>query len=54
MEESRHDFAFIGMQYMGMDEVAAYKFADEMLEFIKGLVYQYVKEMMQNAKGVSL
>lgn len=54
MEESRHDFALIGMQYMGMDEVTAYKFADEMLEFIKGLVYQYVKEMMQNAKGVSL
>lgn len=54
MEESRHDFALIGMQYMGMDEVAAYKFADEMLDVIKGLVYQYVKEMMQNDKGVQV
>ena len=54
MEESRHDFAYLAMNYMGMDEVAAYKFADEMLEFIKGLVYQYVKEMMQNDKGVQV
>lgn len=45
MEESRHDFAYLAMNYMGMSEEEAYKWADEMLQFLKNLVFQYAKEM---------
>ena len=43
--EEQHDFAYLAMNYMGMDEEEAYAFAEEMLDFIKNLVFQYAKEM---------
>lgn len=45
LDDILHDWAYIGMSYMGMREECAYKWADEMLEFIRKLVFQYAKEM---------
>lgn len=45
MEESRHDFAYLAMNYMGMSEEEAYKWADDMVKFIRSSVFQYAKEM---------
>lgn len=43
--EEQHDFAYLAMNYMGVNEEEAYEFAEEMLDFIKNLVFQYAKEM---------
>ncbi len=52
--DSLHDFAYIGITYMGMSEEESYKWANDMIELIRNCMMNYINGDNQNCHTIKI